>query len=432
MTFDELNLAPAILQAVREQGYDSPTPIQAQAIPAVLAGHDLLAGAQTGTGKTAAFTLPLLHKLTKGQSKINKFGKDGIAALVLTPTRELAAQVEESIRTYGKHLPLTSTVIFGGVGMNPQIDRIKRGVDILVATPGRLLDHLQNTSGFNFGNLQVLIIDEADRLLEEGFEEEMHAIVRKLPKERQTALFSATQTKKVEDLAKLAIRGTPAYVGVDDADAAATVATLEQGYVVCPSEKRFMLLYTFLKKNVHKKVMVFFSSCNAVKFHSELLNYIDVPVMDIHGKQKQAKRTSTFFDFCKQKAGILLCTDVAARGLDIPYVDWIIQFDPPDDPKEYIHRVGRTARGASGKGRALLFLLPSELGFLKYLGAAKVGMNEYEFPDSKIVNVQVRAALPGFPRPCRGASLLPPHPPLPRSRAVPTGEAHRKELLPQP
>lgn len=237
------------------------------------------------------------------------------------------------------------------------------------------------------------MIDEADRLLEEGFEQEMHAIVKLLPKTRQTALFSATQTKKVEDLAKLAIQNVPTYVGVDDSDAHATVAGLEQGYVVCPSDKRFLLLYTFLKRNMGKKVMVFFSSCNAVKYHSELLNYIDVPVLDIHGKQKQAKRTTTFFDFCKAKSGILLCTDVAARGLDIPFVDWIIQYDPPDDPKEYIHRVGRTARGASGTGRALLFLLPEELGFLKYLRAARVTMNEYEFPDKKVANVQVSRGL---------------------------------------
>jgi ATP-dependent RNA helicase DDX18/HAS1 len=185
-------------------------------------------------------------------------------------------------------------------------------------------------------------------------------------------LFSATQTKKVEDLARLSIKDKPVYVGVEEEDTKATVATLEQGYVVTPSDKRFLLLFTFLKKNLKKKVMVFFSSCNAVKFYGELLNYIDIPVMDIHGKQKQNKRTTTFFQFCNAKSGILLCTDVAARGLDIPAVDWIIQFDPPDDPREYIHRVGRTARGAKGKGKALLMLLPEELGFLKYLKAAKV------------------------------------------------------------
>jgi ATP-dependent RNA helicase DDX18/HAS1 len=209
-----------------------------------------------------------------------------------------------------------------------------------------------------------------------------------LPKQRQSILFSATQTKKVEDLARLSVQGKPVYVGVDDEDTAATVGGLEQGYIVCPSEKRFLLLFTFLKRNRNKKIMVFFSSCNSVKYHAELLNYIDIPVMDIHGKQKQQKRTTTFFQFCRQTEGILCCTDVAARGLDIPAVDWIIQYDPPDDPREYIHRVGRTARGLNGVGRALLFLIPEEVGFLKYLRAAKVALNEYEFAAAKVANVQ--------------------------------------------
>ncbi|GLE03715.1 hypothetical protein PINS_up012617 [Pythium insidiosum] len=216
----------------------------------------------------------------------------------------------------------------------------------------------------------------------------MRQIIKCIPKERQTMLFSATQTKKVEDLARLSIKDKPVYVGVEEEDTKATVSTLEQGYVVTPSEKRFLLLFTFLKRNLKKKVMVFFSSCSAVKFYGELLNYIDIPVLDIHGKQKQNKRTTTFFQFCNAKSGILLCTDVAARGLDIPAVDWIIQFDPPDDPREYIHRVGRTARGATGKGKALLMLLPDELMFLKYLKASKVALNEYEFPTGKIANVE--------------------------------------------
>jgi len=186
----------------------------------------------------------------------------------------------------------------------------------------------------------------------------------------------------------VSFRKTPVYVGVDDTNESSTVSRLEQGFVICPSEKRFLLLISFLKRCKNKKVMVFMSSCNSVKYHAELLNYVDVECQDIHGKQKQQKRTSTFFEFCKAKSGILVCTDVAARGLDIPDVDWIIQFDPPDDPKEYIHRVGRTARGASATGRALLFLIPSEIGFLKYLKAAKVSLNEYEFPQGKISNVQ--------------------------------------------
>lgn len=232
------------------------------------------------------------------------------------------------------------------------------------------------------------MIDEADRILDIGFEEDMHQILRLLPSERQAMLFSATQTKKVEDLARMSLKN-PLYVGVDDTRAHSTAAGLEQGYVVCPADKRFLLLFTFLKKNMKgKKVIVFFSSCNSVKFHAELLNYVDIPVKELHGNLKQTKRTTTFFEFCSAKDGILLCTDVAARGLDIPAVDWIIQYDPPDEPKEYIHRVGRTARGVNGKGRALIVLLPEELRFLRYLKEAKVPLNEYELPLSKLSNVQ--------------------------------------------
>lgn len=226
--------------------------------------------------------------------------------------------------------------------------------------------------------------------LSTGFEDDLRAIVKMLPKERQTMLFSATQTKQVEDMARLSINPkTAVYIEVESENKEATAENLEQGYVTCPSDQRFLLLFTFLKKNKNKKIMVFLSSCNSVKFHAELLNYIDIPVLDIHGRQKQVKRTTTFFQFQKAKTATLLCTDVAARGLDIPEVDWIIQYDPPDDPKEYIHRVGRTARGATGSGRALMFLTPQETGFLRYLqSAAKVTLNEYEFPTSKIANVQ--------------------------------------------
>lgn len=382
--FSSLPLCEETQRALAEMGFAKMTKIQAEAIPHHLAGEDILGAAKTGSGKTLAFLIPVIELLSRVQFK----ARQGLGAVIITPTRELALQIFGQLSDLMVHHRQTFGICMGGANRRNEADKLEKGVNILVATPGRLLDHLQNTKGFHFANLQCLVIDEADRLLDEGFEQEMMAIVRLLPKERQTALFSATQTKKVEDLARAALRGVPTYVGVDDAETEATVSTLEQGFVVCPSERRFMLLFTFLKKNAHKKVMVFFSSCNSVKFHSELLNYIDVPCTDIHGKQKQAKRTTTFFDFCKAKSGILLCTDVAARGLDIPYVDWIIQYDPPDDPKEYIHRVGRTARGAAGIGRALLFLLPEELGFLKYLRAARVTMNEYDFPENKIANVQ--------------------------------------------
>jgi ATP-dependent RNA helicase DDX18/HAS1 len=382
--FASLPLSEPTRKALADMGFERMTKIQSQSIRPLLAGQDLLGAAKTGSGKTLSFLIPSVELLHKVKFTTRK----GTGCVVISPTRELALQIYGVVREICKYHSQTHGIVMGGANRRAEAEKLLKGVNILISTPGRLLDHLQNTKGFVYHNLQILVIDEADRILSIGFEEEMRQIVKCLPKERQTMLFSATQTKKVEDLARLSIKDKPVYVGVEEDDAKATVSTLEQGYVVTPSDKRFMLLFTFLKKNLNKKVMVFFSSCNAVKFYGELLNYIDIPVLDIHGKQKQNKRTTTFFQFCNAKTGILLCTDVAARGLDIPAVDWIIQFDPPDDPREYIHRVGRTARGATGKGKALLMLLPDELGFLKYLKSAKVALNEYEFPTSKIANVE--------------------------------------------
>ncbi|GAB9474219.1 Atp-dependent RNA helicase [Globisporangium polare] len=382
--FASLPLSAPTRKALDEMGFKKMTKIQAKSIRPLLAGQDLLGAAKTGSGKTLSFLIPAIELL----HKVKFTPRKGTGCVVISPTRELALQIYGVVREICKYHSQTHGIVMGGANRRAEAERLVKGVNILVSTPGRLLDHLQNTKAFIYHNLQILVIDEADRILSIGFEDEMRQIIKCIPKERQTMLFSATQTKKVEDLARLSIKEKPVYVGVEEEDTKATVATLEQGYVVTPSDKRFLLLFTFLKKNLKKKVMVFFSSCAAVKFYGELLNYIDIPVMDIHGKQKQNKRTTTFFQFCNAKTGVMLCTDVAARGLDIPAVDWIIQFDPPDDPKEYIHRVGRTARGAKGKGKALLMLLPEELGFLKYLKAAKVALNEYEFPLNKIANVE--------------------------------------------
>eukprot|EP00775_Hariotina_reticulata_P002528 gene2528-2830_t len=360
------------------------TEVQARTIPALLTGRDVLGAARTGSGKTLAFLIPAVELLHRARF----MPRNGTGAIIISPTRELSLQIYGVARDLMKHHSQTHGLVMGGANRRAEAEKLVKGVNLLVATPGRLLDHLQNTKGFVYRNLGCLVIDEADRILEIGFEEEMRQIVKLLPRERQTMLFSATQTTKVEDLARLSFKNKPLYVGVDDSRTTATREGLEQGYVVVAADKRLLLLFTFLKKNLNKKVMVFFSSCNSVKYHSELFNYIDIPVKDIHGKQKQAKRTSTFFEFCQADKGILLCTDVAARGLDIPAVDWIIQYDPPDDPKEYIHRVGRTARGRDGRGRALLMLMPEELGFLKYLKQAKVPLNEYEFPQSKLASVQ--------------------------------------------
>ncbi|KAI9324079.1 ATP-dependent RNA helicase DDX18 [Zopfochytrium polystomum] len=302
--------------------------------------------------KTLAFLIPAAELLCKLKFK----PRNGTGVLIISPTRELALQIFGVAKELLKFHHQTFGIIMGGANRKSEADRLVKGVNLLVATPGRLLDHLQNTKGFilkTFG----LIIDEADRILEAGFEEEMHQIMKILPKERQTMLFSATQTTKVDDLARVSLKKSPLYINVDEHKQSATVEGLEQGYVVCPSDQRFLVLFTFLRKNMKKKkIIVFLSSCNSVK-----------------------KRTNTFFEFCNAET---------ARGLDIPAVDWIIQFDPPDDPRDYIHRVGRTARGSNTSGRALLFLLPSELVFLRYLKQAKVPLNEYQFPANKIANVQ--------------------------------------------
>jgi len=384
LRFADLPLSEQTAAALKESNYDRLTKIQAEAIPPLMAGKDVLGAAKTGSGKTLAFLVPAIELLRRVEFR----ARNGTGVVVISPTRELALQI------YGVVLDLmaahtqTHGICIGGANRRSEADRLVAGVNLLVATPGRLLDHLRNTSGFVFKNLMCLVIDECDRILEIGFEKDMHEIIRLLPKERQTSLFSATQTKNVEDLARLAIRGQPVYVSAHEHAEEATAEGLEQGYVVCPPERRLLLLLAFLRRNSSKKIMVFFSSCNSVKFHAELFNYVDVPVMDIYGKQKQSKRTTTFFEFTNAQTGVLLCTDVAARGLDIPNVDWIVQYDPPDDPKEYIHRVGRAARGEKGKGRALLFLTPTELGFLGYLTKVKVTVQEFEFPAKRVPDVQ--------------------------------------------
>ena len=379
-------ISEATLKGIADMGFTHMTDIQAKTIPQLLEGRDLVGAAKTGSGKTLSFLLPAIELIYK----LKFMPRNGTGVVIISPTRELSMQTFGVLRELLKHHYHTYGLVMGGANRATEAQKLAKGINILVATPGRLLDHLQNTKDFLYKNLQCLIIDEADRILDVGFEEEMKRIVKLLPKKRQTMLFSATTTKKTEDLVKLALKKEPVYVGIEDkhADVSATVTGLEQGYVVCPSEKRLMLLFTFLKKNKKKKVMVFFSSCLSVKYHHELFNYIDLPVHCIHGKQKQTKRTTTFFSFCNADSGILLCTDVAARGLDIPDVDWIVQFDPPDDPKEYIHRVGRTARGQGGQGHALLILRPEEIGFLRYLKQANVPLNEFEFSWSKVSDIQ--------------------------------------------
>ncbi|MGE4239316.1 DEAD/DEAH box helicase [Ramlibacter sp.] len=360
MTFDELQLAPAILKAVHEQGYDTPTPIQAQAIPAVLEGRDLLAGAQTGTGKTAAFTLPMLHKLSKGVGKTNKFGKDGIAALVLTPTRELAAQVEESIRTYGKYLQLSSTVIFGGVGMNPQIDRIKRGVDILVATPGRLLD-LQQQGNLDLSTVEILVLDEADRMLDMGFLPDVKKILALVPKEKQSLLFSATFSDEIRELANRLLK-EPQQIQVTPRNT--TVQRITQVVHPVGRGKKKALLAHVINEHEWSQVLVFTRTKFGANSVAEYLCKNGIKAMALHGNKSQTARTQALAGFKSGEIRALVATDIAARGIDIDDLPHVVNYEIPNVPEDYVHRIGRTGR-AGKEGQAVSFVCLDEEGFMQ-------------------------------------------------------------------
>jgi len=360
MTFDELKLAPAILKAVHEQGYETPTPIQAQAIPAVLEGHDLLGGAQTGTGKTAAFTLPMLHKLINGRSTTNKFGKDGIAALVLTPTRELAAQVEESIRTYGKYLQLTSTVIFGGVGMNPQIAKLKAGVDILVATPGRLLD-LQQQGFMDLSTVEMLVLDEADRMLDMGFLPDVKKILALMPKEKQSLLFSATFSDEIRDLANGLLKN-PLSIQVTPRNT--TVQRITQYVHPVSRAKKKQLLAHVIKEHDWSQVLVFTRTKFGANNVAEFLCKNGINAMALHGNKSQSARTQALGGFKSGEIRALVATDIAARGIDIDDLPHVVNFEIPNVPEDYVHRIGRTGR-AGAEGQAVSFVCLDEEGFMQ-------------------------------------------------------------------
>ncbi len=359
MNFEELNLAPALMQAVRELGYDTPTPIQAQAIPAVLAGQDLLAGAQTGTGKTAAFTLPMLHKLSLSEPGKNRFGGKAIRALVLTPTRELAAQVEESVRDYGKYLQLDSTVIFGGVGMNPQISKVKKGVDILVATPGRLLD-LQGQGFLDLSSIEILVLDEADRMLDMGFIHDVKKVLALVPKDKQSLLFSATFSDEIRELAANLLKN-PQSIQVTPSNT--TVQRISQ--VIHPvgrSKKKDVLLH-IIQKHDWSQVLVFTRTKFGANNVADFLTKNGVKSMALHGNKSQSARTQALAGFKSGDIRALVATDIAARGIDIEDLPHVVNFEIPNVSEDYVHRIGRTGRaGASGEAVSLVCL--DEEGFM--------------------------------------------------------------------
>ena len=359
MTFDELNLAPAILKAVHETGYETPTPIQAQAIPAVLAGHDLLAGAQTGTGKTAAFTLPMLHRLSQSAAPKNKFGGKGIRALVLTPTRELAAQVEESVREYGKYLDINSTVVFGGVGMNPQIDRVKRGVDILVATPGRLLD-LQQQGFLDLSTVQVLVLDEADRMLDMGFIHDVKKVLALVPKDKQSLLFSATFSDEIRDLANTLLKN-PQSIQVTPSNT--TVQRISQVIHPVGRGKKKQVLLNIIQQHNWSQVLVFTRTKFGANNVAEFLTKNGVQAMALHGNKSQSARTQALAGFKSGEIRALVATDIAARGIDIDDLPHVVNYEIPNVSEDYVHRIGRTGR-AGATGEAVSLVCMDEEGFM--------------------------------------------------------------------
>ena len=360
MNFEELNLAPAIVKAVLEQGYETPTAIQAQAIPMILEGHDLLGGAQTGTGKTAAFVLPMLHKLSQGQTSKNKFGGLGIRALVLTPTRELAAQVEESVQTYGKYLEMSSTVIFGGVGMNPQISRVKKGVDVLVATPGRLLDLLQQ-GVLDLGQVEILVLDEADRMLDMGFIHDVKKVLAVVPKNKQSLLFSATFSDEIRDLAATLLKN-PQSVQVTPRNT--TVQRITQLIHPVGRGKKKAILAHIIQEHNWSQVLVFTRTKFGANNVAEFLTKNGIQALALHGNKSQAARTQALAGFKSGDIRALVATDIAARGIDIDDLPHVVNYEIPNVCEDYVHRIGRTGR-AGADGTAVNLVCLDEEGFMQ-------------------------------------------------------------------
>ena len=357
MTFNELNLSAPVLRAVAQAGYESPSPIQAAAIPPVLAGRDLMGCAQTGTGKTAAFALPMLDRLTASAPR----KKGAIRALILTPTRELALQIGESFEAYGKYLTLRSTVIFGGVGQAPQVAALKKGVDILIACPGRLND-LVGQGLLDLSNIEIFVLDEADRMLDMGFVHDVKKVIAKLPRQRQNLMFSATMPKEIEQLAA-GILHDPAFVKVDPVSS--TVDRIQQSlYFVEKGNKKFLL--PWLIKNLKPEVvnaLVFSRTKHGADKIAKDLNRQGIPAAAIHGNKSQTARVTALEDFKAGKTRVLVATDIAARGIDISELSHVFNYDLPEVPETYVHRIGRTAR-AGADGTAVSFCAPEEKEYL--------------------------------------------------------------------
>jgi len=352
MGFTKLGLSDAILEAVKKQGYDTPSPIQEKSIPLILEGKDVMAAAQTGTGKTAGFTLPILQLLSKGQpTKSNQ-----VRTLILTPTRELAAQVQDSVSTYGKQLPLKSAVVFGGVKINPQMQKLRGGVDILVATPGRLLD-LFSQNAVKFDELEIIVFDEADRMLDMGFIHDIKRILKILPAKRQTLMFSATFSDEIRKLAKSLVNN-PVEISVTPRNS--TVKSVKQWIHPVDKSKKQALLTQLIKDHGWYQVLVFSRTKHGANRIATQLGKKGISASAIHGNKSQGARTRALADFKNGKVNVLVATDIAARGIDIAELPHVVNFDLPHVPEDYVHRIGRTGRAGS-KGEAISLVSADEV-----------------------------------------------------------------------
>jgi len=348
MSFEKLGLSAELLRAVADQGYTTPTPVQANSIPVILEGNDVLAGAQTGTGKTAGFTLPMLQLMHKTHPERSR--KHAIRALVLTPTRELAAQVAESIATYGKYLPLRSTVVFGGVGINPQIQKLNRGVDILVATPGRLLD-LIGQGKVDLGHVEFFVLDEADRMLDMGFIHDIRKVLKLLPKKRQNLLFSATFSEEIKQLANGFLH-SPVYVEVARNETAHQVTQVV--HPVSKAKKRALLSH-LITDGDWQQVLVFTKTKHGANRLTTQLESDGISAVAIHGNKSQTARTKALAGFKVGSVRVLVATDIAARGLDIDHLPHVVNYELPNVAEDYVHRIGRTGRaGNTGESLSLV------------------------------------------------------------------------------
>jgi ATP-dependent RNA helicase RhlE len=400
MNFASLGLSEPLLKAVTEKGYSTPSPIQAQAIPAIIKGSDVMAAAQTGTGKTAGFTLPLLERLQKGpRAQANQ-----VRALVLTPTRELAAQVAESVATYGKYLQLRSTVVFGGVKINPQMMKLRQGADVLIATPGRLLD-LFNQNAINFSRLEVLVLDEADRMLDMGFINDIRKILKALPPKRQNLLFSATFSDDIRQLAKGMVNN-PIEISVSPRNTTAT--TVKQWIHPVDKKRKSALLCYLIQKHQWQQVLVFTRTKHGANRLTRQLEEEGIKALAIHGNKSQAARTKALAEFKLNKIQVLVATDIAARGLDIDQLPQVVNFDLPNVAEDYVHRIGRTGR-AGASGQAISLVCADEFGDLSGIERLinqllpREVIEEFDpvhqLPESRLDHRPIRPPRPKKPRP---------------------------------